>query len=157
MNLVVRAKQNSRSNHAWALWRLYEKIWDFSAVPVSMARQEQGHPGPVHIATYQCDWGQLSVSSSGLWWSRADIDPLSLNNRYYYDRQCNVQVRNFVDEMKQGRREREKSRCRRENVPMSSSANSCARPTLCGWCFTERPYTIACLNCSLIVRWMALH
>jgi hypothetical protein len=31
-------------------------------------------------------------------------------------------------------------------VPMSSSASSWARPTRCGWCLTDRPYTMACLN-----------
>lgn len=39
---------------------------------------------------------------------------------------------------------------------ISSSASSCVSPTRCGWCLTERPYTIACLNCSLIDRWMEL-
>lgn len=40
---------------------------------------------------------------------------------------------------------------------MSSSASSCASPTLCGWCLTDFPYTIACLNCSTMVLWIALH
>lgn len=42
-------------------------------------------------------------------------------------------------------------------VPISSSASSWARPTRCGWCLTDFPYTMADLNCSTILRWMALH
>lgn len=42
-------------------------------------------------------------------------------------------------------------------LPISSSPSSCERPTRCGWCFTERPYTMACLKSSLIVRWIASH
>lgn len=38
------------------------------------------------------------------------------------------------------------------HIPISSSASSCVRPTRCGWCLTDCPYTIACLNCSLIER-----
>lgn len=45
----------------------------------------------------------------------------------------------------------------RNDELMSSSASSCASPTLCGWCLTEVPYTIACLNCSTMVLWIALH
>lgn len=41
-------------------------------------------------------------------------------------------------------------------VRTSSSASWCDRPTRCGWCLTLLPYTIATLNWSTIVLWMAL-
>ena len=47
--------------------------------------------------------------------------------------------------------------CWWSNLLMSSSASSWANPTRCGWCLTDLPYTIACLNCSTIVLWIALH
>jgi hypothetical protein len=41
-------------------------------------------------------------------------------------------------------------------VRTSSSSRTCDRPTLCGWCFTLLPYTMASLNSSTMVLWMAL-
>lgn len=48
-------------------------------------------------------------------------------------------------------------RQRHGSLLMSSSASSWLNPTLCGWCLTDLPYTIATRKSSTMVLWMALH
>lgn len=75
------------------------------------------------------------LAASGYEGQGVDINPLPLDDRHYSWSALKFIIRFCLVEL-----------------PISSSASSCERPTRCGWCFTERPYTMACLKSSLIVR-----